>query len=169
MKKEIAFLLVSTLGSIAFSQPAVPAAIAKPTVTLAAETAQVETEEPDKIIARFFAALQRKEVDQACDQLFRGTRIEKRADAIKTIRSWTKDALAIFGPILGYETVEKKAVGTRLVKYTVISLGKEFPLRWDFTFYKSQDSWKLIDIRPWDRLAPIFGETDEGRTREDRP
>ena len=63
----------------------------------------------------------------------------------------------------------KRNVGTRLVSYTMLSLGKEFPLRWRFYFYKPQETWKLIDLRVDDRLAAMFDETEEGRSREDRP
>jgi hypothetical protein len=55
------------------------------------------------------------------------------------------------------------------VSYTLLSLGKEFPLRWRFYFYKPMDTWKLIDIRVDDRLAAMFDETDDGRTRDERP
>jgi hypothetical protein len=71
--------------------------------------------------------------------------------------------------MLGYDTVVKKNVGTRLVSYTLLSLGKEFPLRWRFYFYKPQDTWRLIDLRVDDRLAAMFDETEEGRPREERP
>jgi hypothetical protein len=71
--------------------------------------------------------------------------------------------------MLGYDSVVTKKVGTRLVSYTLLSLGKEFPLRWRFYFYKPMDTWKLIDIRVDDRLAAMFDETDDGRTRDERP
>ena len=121
---------------------------------------------PDRIIARFFSYLQRKEVDQAYDQLTRGTKIAERAEDVKTLKAKTREAIEVFGPILGYDFVAKKGVGARLVSYTIVSLGKEFPLRWRFYFYKSQETWKLIDLRVDDRLATMFDEPEEGRPRE---
>ena len=169
MKKFLALSLLSTLCPAAFSQPAVPANIAKPTASPAAEATTTEADGPEKIIARFFAQLQKKEVDVAYDQLTRGTKIAERADDVRTLKSKTKEAINVFGPVLGYDSVVTKKVGTRLVSYTLLSLGKEFPLRWRFYFYKPQDTWKLIDIRVDDRLAAMFDETDDGRTREERP
>ena len=169
MKKLLALSLTCTLGAAAFAQPPVPATIAKPTATLPAETPASETDGPDKIIARFFTLLQRREVDQAYDQLTRGTKIAERADDVRTLKSKTKEAITVFGPMLGYDSVVTKKVGTRLVSYTLLSLGKEFPLRWRFYFYKPMDTWKLIDIRVDDRLAAMFDETDDGRTRDERP
>ena len=169
MKKLPALFLACTLGASAFAQPPVPATIAKPTATLAAETPSPDADSPDKIIGRFFAQLQKREVDQAYDQLTRGTKIAERADDVRTLKSKTKEAITVFGPMLGYDSVVTKKVGTRLVSYTLLSLGKEFPLRWRFYFYKPMDTWKLIDIRVDDRLAAMFDETDDGRSREERP
>ena len=153
--------------------------VAKPTVqgggepaTPAVETTlspESETDGPEKIIARFFSYLQRKEVDQAYDQLTRGTKIAERAEDVKTLKTKTKEAITVFGPMLGFDTVVKKNVGTRLVSYTLLSLGKEFPLRWRFYFYKPQETWKLIDLRVDDRLATMFDEAEEGRSHEVRP
>ena len=179
MKKSLAFLLTCSLGATAFSGSPVPAVVAKPSIQTAAEPAtpvvetvvpsEAEADGPEKIIARFFSYLLRREVDQAYDQLTRGTKIAERAEDVKTLKAKTKEAITVFGPMLGYDTVVKKNVGSRLVSYTLLSLGKEFPLRWRFYFYKPQETWRLIDLRVDDRLAAMFDETDEGRVREERP
>ena len=179
MKTSLAFLLGCTLCTNAFSGSPVPAVVAKPTAQPVAEPAapavettvpsESEAESPEKIIARFFSYVQRREVDQAYDQLTRGTKIAERAEDVKTLKSKTKEAITVFGPVLGFDTVVKKNVGTRLVSYTLLSLGKEFPLRWRFYFYKPQETWKLIDLRVDDRLATMFDEADEGRSHEVRP
>lgn len=169
MNKSLALFLACTFGTTAFSQTPVPANIAKPTGTLPAETPASDADSPDKIIGRFFAQLQKREVDAAYDQLTRGTKIAERAEDVRTLKTKTKEAISVFGPMLGYDSIVTKKVGTRLVSYTLLSLGKEFPLRWRFYFYKPMDSWKLIDIRVDDRLAAMFDETDDGRSREERP
>ena len=138
---------------------AAPAPVATPAET-AAPAPATEGEAPEKTIARFFSYLQRKEVDQAYDQLTRGTKIAERAEDVKMLKSKTKDALAVFGVMTGYDSVAKKMVGERLVSYTFISLGKEFPLRWRFYFYKPQEVWKLIDLRVDDRLSAMFDEPE---------
>ncbi len=168
--KILQILLVSSLlGATVFAQNAVPAVVAKPSGSAEVEPPPTEADGPEKIIARFFSYLQRKEVDQAYDQLTRGTKIAERAEDVKTLKAKTKEAISVFGPILGFDSVVKKNVGNRLVSYTMLSLGKEFPLRWRFYFYKPLDTWKLIDLRVDDRLAAMFDETDDGRTRDERP
>ncbi len=151
--------LFSIIALPTFAQaPAKPAAAAP----VLAEVAPA-AEEPEKIVERFFGYLQRKDVDTAYDQLTRNTKIAERAEDVKTLKAKTNDAIKIFGNISGYEIVTKKAVGERLVRYTIVSLGKEFPLRWRFYFYKPADAWKLIDMRVDDRLAAMFDETDEDK------
>ena len=169
MKQISALILASALCTTAFSQPPAPAVVAKPTGSTEIEPAPTDADGPEKIIARFFSYVQRKEVDQAYDQLTRGTKIAERAEDVKTLKSKTKEAITVFGPVLGYDSVVTKKIGTRLVSYTLLSLGKEFPLRWRFYFYKPQDTWKLIDLRVDDRLAAMFDETEDGRSREERP
>lgn len=177
MKKTLALLIALAPCTAGFSQAPLPVSEPKPVfrgngdVTPAQPPVapEPEIESPEKIIARFFSYLQRKEVDQAYDQLTRGTKIAERAEDVKTLKAKTKEAINVFGPILGYDSVVKKSVGTRLVSYTGLSLGKEFPLRWRFYFYKPQDAWKLIDLRVDDRLAAMFDEPEEGRSREERP
>ena len=68
--------------------------------------------------------------------------------------------------VIGYELVESKNVGVRLLRRTYVSVGKEFPLRWRFYFYKPDLAWRLIDLRVDDRLPGIFDEPDEPRTAE---
>jgi hypothetical protein len=177
MKRTLALLIAIAPCTVGFSQVPLPVTEPKPVFRGNGEAPAVQAEAPteadadgpEKIIARFFSYLQRKEVDQAYDQLTRGTKIAERAEDVKTLKAKTKEAINVFGPILGYDSVVKKTVGTRLVSYTGLSLGKEFPLRWRFYFYKPQDTWRLIDLRVDDRLAAMFDEPDEGRSREDRP
>ena len=144
-------------------QPVKPAVPAKPDAAAEVEHPAQAGELPEKIVNRFFGYLQRKDVDTAYDQLTRATKIAERSDDVKTLKAKTKEAISVFGVISGYEVVSTKMVGERLLRYTIVSLGKEFPLRWRFYFYKPADAWKLIDMRVDDRLAAMFDETDEDK------
>jgi hypothetical protein len=137
-----------------------PVAAGPATVDAAVAAPAGEGEAPETTIARFFGYLQRKEVDLAYDQLTKGTKIAERAEDVKMLKSKTKDALAVFGVMTGFDSVARKTVGERLVSYTYVSLGKEFPLRWRFYFYKPQQAWKLIDLRVDDRLSAMFDEPE---------
>lgn len=81
-----------------------------------------------------------------------------KPEDVATLKSKTRDAVRIFGAIQGCELVVIKNVGTHLMCATYLSLGKSFPLRWKFYFYKSDKIWRLIDIRVDDRLVDMFDE-----------
>lgn len=171
--KKLAFLLALVASPVfaarpigdSSAKPATPPAApapAAPTPAIGEPTPlPAEPDTPEKAITRFFAYLQRREVDQAYDQLTRATIIAQRPEDVKILKSKTKDAIAVYGVIQGFETTSSKKVGERLLRQTVVSMGKEFPLRWRFYFYKVGDNWRLIDMRVDDRLSAIFDELEE--------
>jgi len=151
-----------------------PTSESKPTDTKPAEATPLAAPEaeasmdPVRNIAEFFAALAKKDIDGAYDRLTKGTKIAERAEDVKTLKSKTKDAIAVFGGMKGHEIVATQKVGERLLSLTCVSLGQDFPLRWRFYYYKPEDQWKLIDLRVDDRLASIFDEPDAARPRDEK-
>lgn len=107
----------------------------------------------------FFNTLEKRDVEAAYNQLVKGTKIAERSEEVSTLKSKTQQAVTLFGEFQGHELIDLKTVGTRLLAATYMSLGKNFPLRWRFYYYKPADVWQLIDIRVDDRLADMFGET----------
>ena len=93
MKIAQTLLATSLLCTTALAQVATPAVVAKPSAAAEIEPAPTDADGPEKIIARFFSYLQRKEVDQAYDQLTRGTKIAERAEDVKTLKTKTKEAV----------------------------------------------------------------------------
>lgn len=145
--------------------PAAPAAPAAPPATVAASGLDLTSAEaPLQIAGGFFGMLQRGEVDKAYEELTRGSKIAERPEDLKTLKAKTREAIEVFGAISGYELVDAKNVGNRLLRRTYLSLGRDFPLRWRFYFYKSENIWRLIDLRVDDRLAGMFDEPEESRS-----
>ena len=99
----------------------------------------------------------------------KGSRIAERPEELKTLKTKTREAIDVFGPLLNYELVETRNVGTHLLRRTYLSLNKEFPLRWRFYFYQSGELWRLIDLRVDDKLTGIFDESEEGKGSEAAP
>ncbi len=124
---------------------------------------------PDQMAQRFFSALQKADVDGAYDHLTRGSKIAERPEESKALRAKTREALDVFGVLIGYQMIESKNVGERLLRRTYVSLGKEFPLRWRFYFYKPELAWRLVDLRVDDRLSGIFEEPDDARPADAKP
>jgi len=121
---------------------------------------------PDRLAAQFFAALREGEIERAYATLTKGSKIGDRPEELRLLKQKTKEAIEVFGVISGYELVENKTVGTRLSRATYISLGKEFPLRWRFYFYKADSAWRLVDLRVDDKLTGIFEEAEEAKPLE---
>ncbi len=119
---------------------------------------------PAQVAAIFFGLLEKNEIDPAYEGLMKGSRIAERPEELKTLKTKTREAIDVFGPIQAYELVETRNVGTHLLRRTYLSLNKEFPLRWRFYFYLSGDVWRLIDLRVDDRVTGMFDETDEPKT-----
>lgn len=111
-----------------------------------------------KIIDSFFAALAKKEISGAYEQLTKGTFIAEKGEELNQLKTKTRQAIELFGEIQGSEVVRVQNVGSHLVGITCISIGKRLPLRWRFYFYRAEAGWKLIDIRVDDRLVDLFGE-----------
>ena len=126
-------------------------------------------EGPAKIVGTFFGSLQDGKFDEAYVTLTKGSKIAEKPEELKQLKSKTREAVEVFGSIHGYDLVDSKAIGTRLVRATYVSLGKVFPLRWRFYFYKPDDVWRLIDLRVDDKLTGIFDESEEGKGPETAP
>jgi hypothetical protein len=121
--------------------------------------------EPAQIVRAFYAALGDGNIDGAYEGLMKGSKIAERPEEVSTLKAKTKQAIDLFGTIHGYDLVDLKPVGERLMRATYLSLGHELPLRWRFYFYKAEDEWKLIDLRVDDKLTGIFDETAEDNPR----
>lgn len=126
----------------------------------------VASKGPEEIARVFFAQLEKGDIDAAYGSLTRGSKIAERPEELRALKTKTKEAIEVFGTVRGYDLVERKLVGERLLRATYLSLGNEFPLRWRFYFYKAEDTWKLIDLRVDDKLTGIFEEPEEPKTAE---
>jgi hypothetical protein len=116
-----------------------------------------------QMVAIFFGSLQRVEVDQAYSVLTKGSKIADKPEELKQLKSKTQEAIEVFGSILGYDLVEARSVGNRLVRATYASHGKVYPLRWRFYFYKPDETWRLIDMRVDDKLSGMFDEPEDSK------
>lgn len=114
-----------------------------------------------KIVETFFGALQKNQIDLAYEQLTRGTKIAEKPQEIATLKSKTQQAIEMFGDVQGAERIAVQNVGSHLLSVTYLSIGKNFPLRWRFYFYRAGDKWRLIDIRVDDRLIDMFDEPEK--------
>ena len=125
--------------------------------------------DPAQMAAAFFALLQKGSVDAAYASLTRGSRIAEKPEELKLLKIKTNEAIEFFGAIGGFDLVESKTVGARLLRTTYVSHGRTFPLRWRFYFYNPDGTWRLIDLRVDDKLTGIFDEPEERKESDARP
>jgi len=118
---------------------------------------------PGKVVSEFFELLKKGQIEDAYAGLTKGSKIIEKPEDIRLLKQKTKEAIEVFGTIIGYELFETKPVGTRLMRRTYLSLGSEYPLRWRFYFYNAGGRWRLIDMRVDDKLTGMFDEPAESR------
>jgi hypothetical protein len=162
-------LLLLSILVVAFAATTLAQERARPLAAnevAAAPVAGGDVAAPGQLAAQFFAALREGEIEQAYTTLTKGSKIGDRPEELRLLKQKTKEAIEVFGVISGYELVENKTVGTRLIRSTYVSLGKEFPLRWRFYFYKADSVWRLVDLRVDDKLTGIFEEAEEAKAPE---
>jgi hypothetical protein len=129
-------------------------------------TANPLADGPSQIVATFFGSLKEGKIDEGYAMLTKGSKIAEKPEELRQLKAKTREAIEVFGTINGYDFVESRAIGNRLVRATYVSLGKVFPLRWRFYFYKPEDVWRLIDMRVDDKLPGIFDETEEAKAAD---
>ena len=124
---------------------------------------------PAGIVTTFFASLKEGKIEEAYATLTKGSKIAEKPEELRQLKAKTREAIDVFGNINGFDFVESRAIGQRLVRATYVSLGKVFPLRWRFYFFKPEDVWRLIDMRVDDKLPGIFDETEEPKPADATP
>ena len=157
--KSKVLILPGPVAAVEAPKPAEAAPVLPPNTSGPATGESV----PAKLAAIFFSQIREGEIDQAYAVLTKGSKIAERPEELRQLKQKTKEAIEVFGVISGYELVENKTVGTRLIRSTYISLGKEFPLRWRFYFYKADNAWRLVDLRVDDKLTGVFDENEEAK------
>lgn len=121
--------------------------------------------EPTELLQRFFEALKADKLDEAYEGLAKNTLIATKAENLQQLKKRTRDALDNFGPVKGYEVVETIEIGSSLFRQTCISLNEDLPLRWRFYFYRSDNKWKIVDLRVDDGIVELFDDFARGRRK----
>ncbi len=142
MKTTIAFLLalVALVGAPLFSAEPPP------------------PEELTQMTGKFFDLLKKDKIEQAYDELLKGSKIKGKAEDVAQLKTQTREALTSFGPVLGSELLEYKRKGFSLMQLIYFSWQDERPLRWRFTFYRPKDKWRLVNIQLDDQAIQFWDD-----------
>ncbi len=118
----------------------------------------VSPAEPAELLQRFFEALKAERLDEAYEGLAKNTLIATKAENLQQLKKRTRDALDNFGPVNGYEVIDTIEIGSSLFRQTCISLNEDLPLRWRFYFYRTENTWKIVDLRVDDGIVELFDD-----------
>lgn len=121
--------------------------------------------EPTELLQKFFEALKADKLDEAYEGLAKNTLIGSKAENLEQLKKRTREALDNFGPVKGYEIVETLEIGNALFRQTCLSLNEDLPLRWRFYFYRSENKWKIVDLRVDDGIVELFEEVARNRRK----
>lgn len=155
------------LASTAFAQQSGEAKkrILFSNTTLAPASTPATNMEPAELLQRFFEDLKADKLDAAYEGLAKNTLVASKAENLEQLKKRTRDALDNFGPVKGYEIVDTLEIGNALFRQTCISLNADLPLRWRFYFYRSENKWKLVDLRVDDGIVELFDEVARNRRK----
>lgn len=163
----VCFLVASTALAQQSSEPKRKLLFPKATQTPlpTASPASSPPAEPTELLQRFFEALKADKLNEAYEGLAKNTLVASKAENLEQLKKRTRDALDNFGPVRGYEVVETIEIGTSLFRQTCISLNEDLPLRWRFYFYRSENKWKIVDLRVDDGIVELFDDFARGRRK----
>ena len=116
--------------------------------------------QPAESAERFLAKVATPDSDAAYDSLFSGSRFaEMKPQEIITIKSQTKMAMGLYGAALGVEKVEERELSPSVKRLVYIQKFKDFPVAWEFYFYKAKHAWTLNSVQFKDQVPAILDFT----------
>jgi hypothetical protein len=118
-------------------------------------------EELTQMTGKFFELLKKDKVEQAYDELLKGSKIKGKSEDVTQLKTQTREALTTFGPVLGFELLDYKRKGFSLMQLVYFSWQDERPLRWRFTFYRPKDKWRLVNIQLDDQAIQFWDESSQ--------
>ena len=96
--------------------------------------------------------------DSAMDDLFSGSGFaETRPQDLVTLKSQTKMAMGLYGVPLGVEKIREETLSPSLVRLVYLQKFAQFPVAWEFYFYKPKDVWILNTITFKDQIGSLVG------------
>lgn len=105
----------------------------------------------------FFKLLINKKVNEAFNNILINSTIGKKQEQVNNLIEQTKRVNEIYGEANTFEKINYENVGTSLIKIRYLTLHKEYPMKWTFTFYKSPEKgWIIINLKFDDVIEDLF-------------
>jgi len=122
------------------------------TTSYAGDAKVPKVREPEAQITELIENLETGDIKQAFDLLLKGSALAKRKpDALSALVDQTKTVFEAYGLPTGYEVVETKKLGSRLINIKFISIhSDDNPMFWNTLFYKRGEHWELLSVYFYD-------------------
>jgi hypothetical protein len=105
----------------------------------------------------FFRELMDSTAGTAFDHILKDSPVAKNKEQIQNLVDQTLRAIDIYGIIKGFELVEAESATKSYLRVKFISLHSLYPMRWEFTFYKSpQLGWIVVNLKFDDQTDLFF-------------
>jgi hypothetical protein len=128
--------------------------IALPSPSLIAAPSE---EEPYRnMIVVFFDQLMKGEVENAFHTIISKSLIEGKPQETSYLIRQTKNALAVYGDISGYQRLTTECKTERVCLSRYMSFSKNYPMLWRFIFYQREGEWILLHISFNDSVKTFF-------------
>jgi hypothetical protein len=109
-----------------------------------------------KSITTFFKILQESPVEKAYDSILEGSPIASKSQDVQNLINQTKNGFSLYGPFRSFEFISGSYAGTSIIRVSYITKNDRFPIRWQFTYYKPEQTWNLIHIEFDDKIGSLF-------------
>jgi hypothetical protein len=119
-----------------------------------------KNEYPKYLVDNFFEIYKTKGVTDALDNIFQTNEymIKQSKSDIETLKESLYSLINVIGNYYGYEIISEYSMGKSIIHYCCIVKYDTQPVRFNFIFYKSSDTWVLYNFN-YDNS--IVNELDE--------
>ena len=119
-----------------------------------------KNESPKYLVNNFFEIYETKGVNVALDNIFQTNEymVKQSKSDIETLKESLSSFINLIGNYHGYEIISEYSMGKSITHYCCIVKYDTQPIRFNFTFYKSSDTWVLYNFN-YDNK--IVNELDE--------
>ena len=107
----------------------------------------------------FFQLIEKNEIKKAFDALLENSPLKNKDEQVKNLMDQTKQAIVLYGKIVGNEAVSSEIASTSLIRLRYLGIHTNFPMRWIFTYFNSPKyGWIVINVKLDDMSEYFFSD-----------
>ena len=127
------------------------------TVTPNASAKVADVAAPMQKAETFLSKLMAERIGPAYDELFAGSSIASKPQAVALLKNQTATVRSLYGKLLGYERVSSRTFGDSVVRLLYIMKYEVHPIVFEFYFYRVSRRWILVKVQFNDQFSLLPG------------